>query len=382
MTRTQQSALNDDEDEMMKQLFVGSFLPQKNAPQAGHRLAFEQLGQMSAQSDVDVVLISRIPIAEKDIEFRANVGEVHIKYVSAADLIGPLLADPFHFAPRFYTRYTKSISKFLCELIEKNRYDVVRLDFSQSFAYAIDLRRRFGDRIKIVLGMYDVQLQVVMRKKTLEGRMFAKQTFDFEQRLTKLADKVLVMSNKDAQLADALYPGIASLEVVPLAMPDFLKEMKRSKETIQKGHILFWGAMKRKENEEAVLNFVNTVFKPLRQRGLPLKLFVVGSEPGERVKRLAGDDICVTGFVEDPRKYFEAADIGVVPLLSGAGIKLKTVEMLAAQLPVVSTPLGAEGVEHKGNLLNVCEIDEFADVIARIYQAGMQQIDAAEALQA
>jgi hypothetical protein len=366
----------------MKQLFITSFLPQKNAPQAGHRLAYEHLVQLSAESEVDVVLISRLPVEEKDIEFREQVGQVHIKYVKTLDLIAPFLADPFHFAPRFYTRHTKAISNFLCDLIEQNQYDTVRLEFSQCFSYVVDLRRRFGNRIKIVLGMHDVLLQVVLRLKSLEGRMFLKQTFEFEQRLMKLADKVLVLSNKDAQLVQGLYPGVTSLEVVPISMPAFLKGIRRSKDTVKKGNILFWGAMSRRENEEAALNFVESIFLPLRRRGLDLKLFVVGSEPSERVKRLASDDICVTGFVEDPRKYFEAADIGVVPLLSGAGIKLKTLEMLAAQLTVVSTPLGAEGVEHGGSLLNICEIDEFADVIDRIYRGGMQNVDASEALQA
>jgi glycosyltransferase involved in cell wall biosynthesis len=362
----------------MKHLFVTSFLPQKNAPQAGHRLAFDYLTKLTAEADVDVVIISRLPIEEKDIEFRANVGRVYVKYVNTFDLIPPFLANPLHFAPRFFTRYTKSISHFLCGLVEKNGYGTVRLEFSQCFSYAVDLRRRFGDGITLVLGMHDVQIQVVLRIKSIEGRLFAKQTFEFEQRLMKLADKVLVLSNKDAQLVQALYPGVGSLQVVPISLPDFVKEVRRSKDTVKKGNILFWGAMQRRENEEALLNFVDSTFLPLRRRGLPLKLFVVGSDPSERVKRLSSDDICVTGFVDNPKKYFEAADIGVVPLLSGAGVKLKTLEMLAARLPVVSTPLGAEGVEHDGTLLNICEIDEFQSVIERLYLGGMQNVDASE----
>jgi hypothetical protein len=55
-----------------------------------------------------------------------------------------------------------------------------------------------------------------------------------------------------------------------------------------------------------------------------------------------------------------------VPLKSGAGIKLKTLEMLAAGIPVVSTPLGAEGVD-RGPLLTVCDEDKFADVIEKMY---------------
>jgi glycosyltransferase involved in cell wall biosynthesis len=366
----------------MKQLFVTPFLPQKNAPQAGHRLAFDYLTKQSAESEVDVLVISRFAIDEKNIEFHGNVGRVYIKKVNRLDMIPPFLANPLGFSPRFFTRYRKSIGDFLCDLVEKNGYDSVRLEFSQSFAYARDLRARFGDRIEIVLSMHDVQIQVVLRIRSVEGRLFARQTFDLEQQILKLADKVLVLSNKDAQLVNALYPGVNSLQVLPISLPAFVNGIKRSKATVKKGNILFWGAMQRRENEEALLNFVESTFLPLRRRGLPLKLFVVGSDPSERVKRLMSDDICVTGFVDDPRKYFEAADIGVVPLLSGAGVKLKTLEMLAARLPVVSTPLGAEGVDYTGTLLSVCEIDEFPKVIERLYLEGMQDIDASEALQA
>ena len=81
--------------------------------------------------------------------------------------------------------------------------------------------------------------------------LFARQTFALEQRLLKLADTVLVLSNKDAHLINGLYPGVGSVQVVPISLPAFLKDVRRTKDTIEKGHILFWGAMQRRENEEA-----------------------------------------------------------------------------------------------------------------------------------
>src|SRR4051794_9669826 len=218
----------------MKMLFVSPFLPQKNAPQAGHRLAYDYLTKLSAENDVDVVLISRLPIEDKDIEFRQNVENVYVKSVNTFDLIPSFLADPLHFAPRFFTRYTKAISRFLCGLIEKNGYDTVRLEFSQCFSYAFDVKRRFGDKIKIELGMHDVFIQMVLRTKSIEGRLFAKQTFDCEQRLMKVADKVLVLSNKDAHLVQGLYAGVRSVQVVPIPLPDFLKAVRRTKDTVKK----------------------------------------------------------------------------------------------------------------------------------------------------
>lgn len=349
----------------MKLLFVTPFLPQKNAPQAGHRLAFEYLTRLCAESEVDVLILSRERIDEEALEFRDKVGRIYIKYVHRIDTIRAFLSRPLQFAPRFYTRYKKSIGTFICDLVAQNGYDTVRLEFSQCFAYAHDLRKRCGRQVELVLGVHDVLVQLVLRR-ALEGLLFSRQTFKSEEAALRLADKVLVLCNKDEQLVRALYPTVRSIQVVPIPLPQFLKGIRRTEDTVERGNILFWGAMQRAENEEAVIEFVRSTFIPLLGRGLNLKLFIVGSNPTDRVKKLGCANISVTGFVQDPTRYFEAAHIGVVPLKSGAGIKLKTLEMLAAGIPVVSTPLGAEGVD-RGPSLTVCEAEQFADVIAKMY---------------
>jgi glycosyltransferase involved in cell wall biosynthesis len=349
----------------MKQLFVTPFLPQKNAPQAGHRLAFEYLMGLCSESEVDVVVLSRTPIDDKEIEFRDKVGQVYIRYITRLDLIKSFLSRPLKFSPRFYTRYKKSIEQFICDLVGQNGYESVRLEFAQCFLYAHALRATYGNRIAILLGVHDVLIQLVLRR-ALEGLFFSRQTFACEEAVLKLADKVLVLCEKDAQLVRALYPTVKSIDLLPIPLPRFLQGLRRSEDSVETGTLLYWGAMQRKENEEAVIEFVHSTFLPLLSRGLNLKLLVVGSNPTDRVKRLSSDSIVVTGFVPDPTTYFESAQLGVVPLKSGAGIKLKTLEMLAAGIPVVSTPLGAEGVD-RGPLLTVCDEDKFADVIEKMY---------------
>ena len=62
----------------------------------------------------------------------------------------------------------------------------------------------------------------------------------------------------------------------------------------------------------------------------------------------------VTGFVEDPRTCFERVHLAVLPLFEGAGVKVKVLKCLAAGLPVLTTPIGSEGIEalaHDGLLV-------------------------------
>jgi glycosyltransferase involved in cell wall biosynthesis len=75
------------------------------------------------------------------------------------------------------------------------------------------------------------------------------------------------------------------------------------------------------------------------------RLLVVGRDPPESVLRLASDRIAVTGAVPDVAPYFARATAVIVPLLSGGGTRLKILEAFAAGRAVVSTSIGAEGLE-------------------------------------
>ena len=76
----------------------------------------------------------------------------------------------------------------------------------------------------------------------------------------------------------------------------------------------------------------------------------------------------MTGFVDDVRKYFSLLDIGVIPLIKGAGIKIKTVEMLYSEIPVVSTTVGIEGIlaEDKKEFLLAENEEEFIKNINKL----------------
>jgi glycosyltransferase involved in cell wall biosynthesis len=75
-----------------------------------------------------------------------------------------------------------------------------------------------------------------------------------------------------------------------------------------------------------------------------LRLTVVGADPTAVVLSLAGDAVEVVGGVPDPRPWLERARLHIAPHRFGAGIKLKLVDSMAAGLPFVTTPVGAEGL--------------------------------------
>jgi glycosyltransferase involved in cell wall biosynthesis len=110
--------------------------------------------------------------------------------------------------------------------------------------------------------------------------------------------------------------------------------------------VTFFGSMDYHPNEEAALWFADEVFPQIRNRFDGLTFEIVGKNPSERVAALGErDGIRVTGFVEDIQEYVERATVVVLPIRVGTGIRMKTLHAMAMAKPIVSTPLGVQGID-------------------------------------
>lgn len=118
--------------------------------------------------------------------------------------------------------------------------------------------------------------------------------------------------------------------------------------------LLFVGSMDYFPNVEAATSFAQSVWPVLRQTFPELSFWIVGANPLPAVQALAAlPGIHVTGTVPSVQPYYGDALAAVVPLKTGGGTRLKILEAMAAGIPVISTPLGAEGlaVQNGRNIL-------------------------------
>ncbi|MEW6003074.1 MAG: glycosyltransferase, partial [Nitrospirota bacterium] len=137
----------------------------------------------------------------------------------------------------------------------------------------------------------------------------------------------------------------------------------------EKRDLIFIGGFVHMPNEDAVFWFAREIF-PLIKSQLPeIKFVVMGSYPTEKILRLNSDDIVITGFVKDVSTHFNDAKIFVCPLRYGAGFKGKIVQAMSYGLPVVTTSIGAEGMDLKNgeNVLIADNPEEFARKVVEIY---------------
>lgn len=326
---------------------------------AGNRIALDRIAALASEYEVDLVLIvNRKDPVSSNLARELGVRRLTVFRVGRLSKVISVLRNLPSVPPRYSTRQSRAAVRFLADALATNQYALVRYEFSQVAPYQAALRHS----ARAVLAVHDVQLQVVLRAPFFERLLFSAPTYRYEERLLRSFDQITVLSGKDKHLIDGLYP-YCNVEVERPSLSPFVHKVRREPDNIDPASLLFWGAMNRPENEDAVLFFVRQCLPELKARFPHIILYVVGNAPSERILKLKGDSVVVTGFVEDPSSYFERAALGIVPLLRGAGVKLKTLELLEAGLEVISTYVGAEGVDDTQGSLKVVDRSTFTQAV-------------------
>ena len=142
--------------------------------------------------------------------------------------------------------------------------------------------------------------------------------------------------------------------------------------------LLFTGVMDYPPNNTAMLHFIKETFPRIRKENPNVTLTIAGRNPTNELVSMAASTagVKVTGFVEDLRKYFEAATVYVSPLLSGAGLKNKVLEAWSMTLPVVASSVSCSGMAaaDNRNLLIADSPSEFASkVLAVLSDANLRE---------
>lgn len=137
----------------------------------------------------------------------------------------------------------------------------------------------------------------------------------------------------------------------------------------EKAGICFIGGYSHKPNVDAVLWLVNEIMPLVWMKDPSIKLTLLGSEPTKEVYDLQSPNVIVTGYIEDVSEHFISSRICVAPLRYGAGMKGKIGQSLEFGLPVITTDIGAEGMDlvngHNALIANTKE--DFANDILNLY---------------
>jgi glycosyltransferase involved in cell wall biosynthesis len=193
----------------------------------------------------------------------------------------------------------------------------------------------------------------------------------YERKMCRQSDRVACVSAADALAIQQLDPALQA-HVIPNGVDtDFYQRAKVAQLDLPPHSLVFTGTMDFRPNVDAMLWFARDVLPLIKSRVPQVRVYIVGQQPHARLNVLRADPaITITGAVNDTRPYIAAAGAYIIPLRMGGGSRLKLLEALSMQAPIVSTTLGAEGfgVASREQLLLADDAASFAQSIVELLE--------------
>ncbi|MFV8908121.1 glycosyltransferase [Serratia fonticola] len=345
---------------MKEIIFLSMHLPCSLVPEAGQKLAHDRLFKY-IEDGVKVHLISFVnerEVAYLDVKLYERCKSVNFFKIKKYNRLFNFIKDiriPLPLAVRNDYR----ISKCIRDILRKNDIHEFHIEYEQGALFV-----PFNLLGKTTVVFHDVISQGIGRLRDTGKNSFLKWLYDiqfkmmirWEKRILEGLKSIVVLNQKDKALILNFNSNLENVTIDYPKVSDLF--LKINRDHFRRANLIFWGAMNRKENIDAVIWFSSVIFPRVLKEVPDATFTIVGANPSDSVKNLACHNITVTGFVEDPTSFFECAQVSVVPLRYGAGIKIKVLETLAARIPTVSTTIGAEGISDNQNLLYVTDDEE------------------------
>ena len=266
-----------------------------------------------------------------------------------------------------YAPYVTSVSRHLKEFGQ--RYDLVFVSRPVALKRNLALVRRYCPNAKLLFHTVDLHFLRLSREAELtqseDARHKARQMKELELQLIRHADITTVVSAHELSILRKELPD-HKIRLLPYAR----LTQSSKKGFLERRDIVFVGSYQHTPNVDAVKFFSQEIMPLVRQSLSGVRFYVIGSKPPLDVKELACEDIIITDFIPDLTPLLHSVRLSVAPLRYGAGIKGKIGGAMAVGLPVVATPIAAEGMSltHGVNILIAEDPKAFADQITTLYQ--------------
>jgi O-antigen biosynthesis protein len=253
----------------------------------------------------------------------------------------------------------------LRQLLARNFFHYAWLSFYQTAEQFLPVIRRYSPHTQIVLDTVDIHFIRELRHAELLGSkaraLDAAETRRRELDIYRQADMVVNVTPDDTRVLVEGGLSAARMRIIPIIYPvaDQVPAFD------QRRDIVFVANFNHLPNIDAVKFFCSEVFPAVRKALPGIKFFVVGNNPPQEIKKLAGESVSVTGYVPNLDGYLNRCRVSVAPLRFGAGMKGKIVEALSYGLPVVTTKIGAEGMGLKDGE-NIIIRDRSAELAAQV----------------
>ena len=333
----------------MKILFITPYLPSETSGHAGAQLISRNISMLAKNHEITLASFIDSDESSMTTDLISKGIDVHtILYPrNQKSMIGKISSGirnsvaMFNYLkgkePFFFAKYKrKNMENLISRLVNENRFDLVQVEYNVMHHYKKQIKN-----IPSVIVFHDISTKVHERGM-INGDSTHKKSFEIAKRLEpeigNKFDTVITLTEEDK-----LYLANLGCETKIHVIPPQINVPNIDKIAKTPNSICFVGSYNREPNIQAVEILINEVFPKI---SCSVSLNIVGKGLGRKIIQTIHnlEGVNYLGFVDDIDSFIASQMLMVAPIHMGAGLKMKITHSLACGTPVLTTPIGAEGI--------------------------------------
>lgn len=266
--------------------------------------------------------------------------------------------------------YSKSFENVLIECLQKNVYDIIQLETLWVAPYLPTIRKY--SKAKVVLRSQNIEFMIWERlaidtKNPLKKwylKLLAKRLKTYEYKVLNSFDAILTITEIDSNNYKKMGCTIPIYHV-PFGID--LQNYKIDQSELVKPSVFHIGAMDWRPNADGINWFLKSIWLKVIEQNKTTKLFLAGRNMPEWLLNFKMENVVIEGEVANSHQFINSKSIMIVPLNSGGGMRVKIIEGMAFGKTIISTAIGAEGIDYTNNtdLIIANTEQEFVDAILK-----------------
>ena len=353
-------AEEEQDDDTVKILLISPYLPHPQSGHGGGVYLYDMLRHMAGEHTVHLICFAdaretalapglrSLPITVQLIprmkQTNRSIGQFGVLFLIR---LLQLLRSVFRWEPYYVSKFRhRGMARAISGATAQHHFDIVQIEYAQMGQYAAYVKEG-----KTVVHLIDVTFRPAYRYYKEARSLFAKTALyvewcrwmRYEPRMVRRFDGVSTLTATDQMLLQRL-TGLSRVEVLPPGVE--IPERPPAATVRDPFSLVFVGNLAQIPNDDAAVWLCSEIFPMVRARFPQATLSIIGRNPSPALCGIAESvpGITILDFVESLSEHLFRCTVFVAPLRLGGGIKIKILDALAHGIPVVTTPVGVEGI--------------------------------------
>jgi len=368
----------------MNILMISSAFPYPPTRGGTQGRTFNLLKYLSKNHDITLIVQRTADVSDEEVEKLGNFVSELVVFPRPRDAKTGIIAKLQRLAqflqtgtpPNVLFGYSQEMQNWIDRAVNSQKFSVITSEHSVNEIY---IRPQWQQQIRTVIDVHSSlyqtcksQLEIGVSSQELRDRLYLPLLRRYEQKTVQKFSKIVVTTDDDQKQMEEFAPN-GEIYLIPNAVDLDLFPYRPEEPA---GHnLVFIGGLDYWVNIDAACFLAREILPRIQITYPETTLTLVGANPSLEVQELTKlKGVIVTGRVPSMTTYLHQATVAVIPLRTGFGMKFKTLESMAAGVPVVASDRGLEGLTVEGNnvplaALRANSIEEYCTAVSSLFES-------------